>query len=202
MFGLFKQKITPEEFGFTATKWANDFLVQDAAVSLGTLFDDFWDRDQSLTPAQYLERHGIPPSKTHLYIRTFAHCSVQAASTQLDQDMGRAVTRGAMTGFKETPQGYDFETTYDALDTLYRGCHHFPPRIEALDRPDYYWPILPNPKAGVLNAKYLVEQFVISYVNNTKIFDGGFSLFSGKVGAGLDVVLRAMTQISKSAKLT
>jgi len=66
MFGFSKQKITPEEFGLAATKWANEFLVNDAAVSLGILFDDFFDRDKSLTPAQYLERHAIPPSKTHL----------------------------------------------------------------------------------------------------------------------------------------
>jgi len=201
MFGFFKQKITPEELGHTATKWANEFLVNDAAVSLGLLFDDFWDRDKSLTPAQYLERHGIPPSKTHLYIRTFAHCSVQAASTQFNQDTGLAVTRGAMTSFKETPQGYDFETTYNALEAVYRGQRHFHPSIEALNNPNYHWPILPNPKAGILNARYLIETFVALYVKNTKVLGDGFSLFSGKVGGGLDIVLRAMTQLSKSTKL-
>jgi hypothetical protein len=201
MFGFFKQKITPEELGHTATKWANEFLVNDAAVSLGILFDDFFDRDKSLTPAQYLECHGIPPAKTHLYIRTFAHCSVQAASTQFNQGTGRAVTRGAMAGFKETPHGYDFETTYNALEKIYRGHHHFQPKIEALDNPSYHWPILPNPKAGILNAKYLIENFVTLYVKNTNVLGDGFSLFSGKVGGGLDIVLRAMTQLSKSTKL-
>src|SRR5205085_1100317 len=75
MFGLFKTKITLDEYGHTATKWANKFLVSDAGVSLGILFDDFWDRDTSLTPEQYLEPHGIPASKTTLYIRLFAHCA-------------------------------------------------------------------------------------------------------------------------------
>jgi hypothetical protein len=69
MFGLFKQKITPEEYGRTATRWANEFLVSDAGVSLGLFFEDFFDRDTSLTPEQYLETHGIPASKTTLYIR-------------------------------------------------------------------------------------------------------------------------------------
>ena len=54
MFGLFKKKISPEEFGRTATSWANEFLPNDAAVSLALLFDDFWDRDKSLTGVQYL----------------------------------------------------------------------------------------------------------------------------------------------------
>src|ERR1700721_697102 len=67
MFGLFKQKITPEELGRTATRWANEFLVSDAGVSLGLFFDDFWDRDTSLTPEQYLGLHAIPASKTTLY---------------------------------------------------------------------------------------------------------------------------------------
>ena len=88
MFGLFKQKITPEEYGHYATKWANTFLVSDAGVSLGLFFDDFWNRDTSQTPEQYLETHGIPASKTTLYIRLFAHCSVQAASTQFSQTQG------------------------------------------------------------------------------------------------------------------
>jgi len=38
---FFKKKITPEEFGRTALKLSNEFLVNDAAVSLGLLFDDF-----------------------------------------------------------------------------------------------------------------------------------------------------------------
>lgn len=106
-----------------------------------------------------------------------------------------------MAGFIETPEDYDFETTCNTLDAVYRGRHHFGPRIEALNNPNYHWPILPNPKAGILNAKYLIENFVISHVNNTKVFGDGFSLFSGKVGGGLDIVLKAMTQLSKSTKL-
>ncbi len=202
MFGLFKTKITPEEFGLTATRWANEFLVSDAGVSLGLFFDDFWDRDTSLTPEQYLETHGIPASKTTLYIRLFAHCAVQAASTQFSQDTARAITRGAMTGFIKTPEGYDFDATYNALEAVYRGRHKFDPRIERLDNPNYHWPFLPYPNAGILNARYLIENFVISNVKNTNVLGDGFALYSGKVGAGLDIVLRAMTQLSKSTKIT
>jgi hypothetical protein len=202
MFGLFKKTITPEEFGLTATSWGNEFLVNDAAVSLGLLFDDFWDRDKSEKGEQYLARHGIPPSKTNLYIRLFAHCAVQAASTQFSQDTGRSIIRGAMTGFRKTPEGYDFDTTYNALEAVYRGRHKFDPRIERLNNPSYHWPFLPYPNAGVLNAKYLIENFVISNVNNANVLGDGFAGYSGKVGGGLDIVLRAMTQLSKSVKIT
>jgi len=202
MFGLFKTKISPEEFGRTATSWGNEFLVNDAALSLGRLFEDFFDRDTSLTGAQYLARHGIPEPKTNLYIRLFAHCAVQAASTQFSQDTGRAITQGAMTGFKKTPEGYDFGTTYNALEAVYRGHHKFDRRIEPLSNPNYHWPFLPYPNAGILNAKYLIENFVISNVNNNNVLGDGFRLYSGTVGGGLDIVLKAMTQLSKSVKLT
>jgi hypothetical protein len=202
MFGLFKKKITPEEYGRIATSWGNEFLVNDAAVSLARLFDDFWDRDKSETGVQYLERQGIPASKTNLYISLFAHCAIQAASTQFSQHTGRAITQGAMTGFTKTPEGYDFGTTYNALEAVYRGRHKFDPRIEPLNNPNYYWRFLPYPNAGVLNAKYLIENFVISNVNNTKVLGDGFTGYSGTVGGGLDIVLRAMTQLSKSVKLT
>ena len=59
-----------------------------------------------------------------------------------------------------------------------------------------------HPNAGVLNAKYLIENFVISNVSNAKVLGDGFAGYSGKVGGGLDVVLRSMTQLSKSVKIT
>jgi hypothetical protein len=109
MFGLFKKKVSPEELGHIAMQWSNEFLVNDAAVSVARLFDDFFDRDTSLTGVQFLERHGIPASKTNLYIRLFAHCAVQAASTQFSQDIGRAITRGAMAGFQKRPKATTFK---------------------------------------------------------------------------------------------
>jgi hypothetical protein len=202
MFGLFKKKITPEEFGRAAISWANEYLVNDAAVSLGRLFDDFWNRDTSLTGVEYLERHGIPASKTNLYIRLFAHCSIQAASAQFSWDIRQAIARGAMVGFAKTPEGYDFDKIWDALEMIYHGRHKFDPRIISLNNPKYEWPFLPYPNAGILNAKYLIETFVLSNVKNSNVLGDGFSLYSGTVGGGLDIVLRAMKQLSKSCKLT
>jgi hypothetical protein len=71
-----------------------------------------------------------------------------------------------------------------------------------LNNPNYHWPFLPYPNAGILNAKYLIDNFVISNVTNNNVLGEGFSLYSGTVGGGLDIVLKAMTQLSKSFKLT
>jgi hypothetical protein len=90
MFGLFKKKISLEEFGRTVISWGNELLVNDAALSLARLFDDFWDRDTTEKGAQFLERHGIPASNQNLYIRLFSHCAVQAASTQFSQEAGKS----------------------------------------------------------------------------------------------------------------
>jgi hypothetical protein len=199
---FFKKKITPEEFGRTALKLSNEFLVNDAAVSLGLLFDDFWDRDKAEQGEQFLERHGIPAPKQNLYIRTFAHCAVHAASTKFSQEVGKAIALGAMTGYAKTPAGYNFEATCGALEAVYRGRHKFDRRIEVLSNPGFDFTILPYPNAGILNAKYLIENFVLSLVNNTYVLDDSFGAFSGKVCQGLNIVLRAMGQLSKSTKLT
>jgi hypothetical protein len=53
-----------------------------------------------------------------------------------------------------------------------------------------------------LNAKYLIENFVISNVNNSNVLGDGFGLYGGTVGGGLDIVLRAMTQLLKSVKIS
>jgi hypothetical protein len=107
-----------------------------------------------------------------------------------------------MTGFIKTPASYDFGTTYNALEAVYRGRHKFDPKIERLNNPNYHWPLLPYPDAGILNAKYLIDNFVISNVSNAEVLGDGFAIYSGKVGAGLDIVLRAMTQLSKLVKIS
>jgi hypothetical protein len=75
MFGLFKKAITPDEFGRIVVSWANEFLVDDAGLSLARLFDEFWDDNRPDNGEQFLERMGIPAPKTHLYVRQFAHCA-------------------------------------------------------------------------------------------------------------------------------
>jgi hypothetical protein len=56
--------------------------------------------------------------------------------------------------------------------------------------------------AGISNTKYLIETFVLLNVNNSNVLGDSFGLYSGTVGGGLDIALRAMTQLSKSAKIS
>ena len=148
MFG-FKKRITPEEFGCTVNQWANEFLAVDACRSLATLFDGWL---SSGIGQQFLGRNGISVAKQMLYLHLFTHCAVQAASTQFSQDTGRAITQGAIESFANTPEGYNFGTTYMTLEAVYRGRHKFDPSIERLSNPDYYWPLLPYPNAETPNT--------------------------------------------------
>jgi len=86
-----------------------------------------------------------------------------------------------MSNYAKIQKGYDFETTYNALEAVYRGRHRFDRRIEALSNPEYDFPVLPNPNAGILNTKYLIESFVLSNVNNTAVLGERFGLYSGTV---------------------
>ncbi len=105
-----------------------------------------------------------------------------------------------MSNYVKTPEGYDFEIIYSELETVYRGRYAFIPTVEALSNPSYDFPVLANPNAGVLNAKYLAQKFVISNVRNASVVSD-FATYSGTVCGGLNIVLRAMAQMSKSVKL-
>ena len=66
-----------------------------------------------------------------------------------------------MNAFSEQLANYDVGSTYNALESVYRGQYKFDPRVAPLSNPEASIHFLPDPKAGVLNAKYLVEAFVI-----------------------------------------
>lgn len=112
MFGLFKKKATPGEMGYGVLHYTAEFLAADAGQSLGMRFDGY---DASGGWANSLERKGITVPTQKLYFRLFTHCAIQAACTQFDEAMRRAITQGAMESFTEKLDGYSFETTYTTL---------------------------------------------------------------------------------------
>jgi hypothetical protein len=149
-------------------------------------FDD-WDGSQGWV--RFLERKGIAASTQTLYYHLFAHCSIQAAATEFDAGTRRAMTHGAVVeAFSIKPDGYDFETTYTTLEAALTNLNH---------QFDY----LPNPNVGVLNAKYLIENFVIPNMKNSNAFIDDFQLYSGTVCQGVSIARRAIVQLSKSAKI-
>jgi hypothetical protein len=202
---FFKKKITSDEFGRLTASWANEFLVNDGAVSLSRFFDEFYDKDRERDGEQFLDRMGVPPPKTNLYIRLFSHCAIQAASTQFGRKVGKAITMGAMSNYVKTPTGYDFESTYSALDAIYSGRHRFGVEYDALSNPGFDFPVLPNPDSGILNAKFLIDDFMFSNLSQAllvrAVSSDGFKVFSGSVCGGLNIALRAMAQLSKSARI-
>jgi hypothetical protein len=142
----------------------------------------------------------IPTQKLHY--RLFAHCAVQAASIQFGDAVRRAITQGALDTFSNKPDGYDFEATYDTLNKIYCGQYRFEQKIEALRNPELQMPNFPKPNIAVLNAKYLIESFVIANVPDNRVCTDGFKLYSTTVGQGFAIVIKAMDFISRSFKLS
>ena len=199
MFGLFKKQVTPTEFGEAIVYLAKDFLASDGGRSLGTQFDN-WDGSDGW--GKFLERRGmlIPLQRVHFIL--FTHCSVQAACTDLEESKRRQITQGATSSALQVkPDGYDFVSTYTTLEAVYRGGYMFSRDIEALSNSDIQFDYLPNPNVGVLNAKFLIDNFVIPNMDNSNNFISGFHLYSGTVCTGISVVRRAMVHLSKSVKI-
>ncbi len=112
------------------------------------------------------------------------------------------MTQGAMTGFKDkTIDGYDFDTTFDTLAATYRGEREFGPVVEPLINVDAQLAFLPNSNVGVLNAKYIIESFVIPNMPNSDAFIDDFEGYSGTVSSSVATVQRAIDHLSRSFKV-
>lgn len=197
--GLFKKKVTPSEFGSGALYMAIEYLASDAGRSLGMRFPNF---DGSNGWGNFLQQQNIAKPVQDLYLRHFAHSAFQAASTQFDNATSRAMTQGAMSLFKEKAiDGYDFAITFDTLAAAYRGEHQFCPRVEQLNNAEAQLPFLSIPDAGVLNAKYLIESFVIPQMPNSDAFLADFESYSLAVSSGIATVQRAFEHLLRSVKL-
>lgn len=199
MFGLLKKKIFAAEFGQGVMHLAHEFIASDAGRALGMRFEDF---DGSNGWANFLERRGVPLPTQKLHFRLYAHCAMQAASTQFEERVAREVTSGAMSGFTNCVEGYEFEETYQVLARAYRGQHKFDPNIEALSNSEAMLAFLPNPNAGVLNAKFLLDIFVLRKMSNYSSFIDDFKGYSSTACASVGTVRRAIEQLSQSFKIS
>lgn len=61
---------------------------------------------------------------------------------------------------------------------------------------------LPNPNVGVLNAKYLMEVFIVRNMPNSEAFFDDFQGYSGTVSATIATVRRAMDHLFRSYKIS
>jgi hypothetical protein len=201
MFGLFKKQITVAEFGQGIIHLANGPISSDCNRALAMRFAGWGDHDGSKGWSSFLERKGISIPIQKLHFRLWSHCAVQVTCTQFDGTMRRTITQSAMEGFSEKLGGYDFATTYDALEAAYRGQYKFDPKVEPLNNPNATIHYLPNQRIGVLNAKYLVEKFAIPYMPNKSAFIDEFQSYSSTVCASIGTVSRAMNHILAKFKL-
>jgi hypothetical protein len=204
MFGLFKKAATPDEFGHALFELTWEFVSSDAARALAARFDDFWDTSfASGGYSNYIERKGVSMETQKLHYRLFTHCAIQAACTQFDAGMRHAITRGAIAGgFTSKLDGYDFGKTYTTLEAAYLGQYKFVPEVEPLFNSDATISWLPNPNVGVLNAKYLIESFIIPNMKNSKAFLDDFAGYSSAVCAPLGSVGRGINHLLRSFKIS
>ncbi len=202
MFGLFKQKVTPTEFGQAILYLVEEFLASDAGRSLGMRFPNWLDRaDASEGWSPFLERNGVSVSIQKLNFILYTHCAIQAACTQFEEEVRREVTQGAIECFKKNIIGYDFKTTYNTLEAAYKGQHKFDQRIQPLSNPGATINFLPDPKVGVVNAKYLIEAFAIPRMPNGAAFLHDFQSYSSTVCASIGTVQRALDHLFKRVKI-
>lgn len=199
MFGLFKKAITPTEFGQGLIQLSSEWIAADAGRSLGVRFPNF---SASEGWTVFLERQGIAVPVQKLHFRLYTHCAVQAISTQFEHEIAWGITGGAMNAFNSDIEGYDFSTTYGALDAAYRGQYRFSPTVAPLSNPTAQLAFLRNPNVGVVNAKYLLDNFLMAHMPNFPAYVDGFGSYSTTVTATVGGTLnRAVTHLSRSFKL-
>lgn len=197
--GFFKKKVTPAEFGEGVVVTASSWIGADAGRSLGMRFENF---DGSRGWGQFLESRGVPAAALKLYVRLFSHCALQAAFTKFGEDTRRRMTEGAIAAYADKIAEYDFGKTYAALEAVYSGEHTFDPKLETLGNSEAQLDFLPNGNVGVLNAKYLIESFVVTQLQNSGAFFTDFASYSSTCFAAVGTVRRAMDHIFSSYKLS
>lgn len=198
MFGLFKKQITLVEFGQGIIQLVNEPISSDCSRALGMRFEN-WDGSKGWS--NFLQSRGIPIPTQKLHYRLWTHAAIQATCTQFDGVKRRTITQSAMEAFSENLPNYDLESTYNALESAYRGQYKFDPRLAPLSNPNAAINYLPNPQVGVLNAKYLIEAFVFPHMPNIAAFIDEFPSYSSTVFASIGTVSRAIAHISKSFKI-
>src|SRR6185437_17166807 len=79
--------------------------------------------------------------------------------------------------------------------------YKFDPKIAPLSNPAASIHYLPDPKAGVLNAKYLIETFVMPHMPNSSAYIDEFQSYSSTACASIGTVSRAMNHIQAKFKV-
>jgi hypothetical protein len=196
MFG-FKKAVTVDQFGIGVLTFASDFITSDSARSLGMRFENY---DASRGWTNYLQSVGVPLPTLQLYHRLYTHCVLQTAFTQFSPSHRRIMTQGAMDAFQERPADYDFAKTFSSLEAAYDGSLKFSPAVQPLTNLEARLTFLPNPNAGVLAAKFLVDSFAMPKMPNGKAFIDDFKGYSSTICATTGTARRAIDDLLTKVK--
>ncbi len=175
MFGLFKSRTSPQQFGRLLLYFCQEMIATDAGRSQGLVFEDFG-ADENWP--QFFVNKGISINDQKRYIRTFVHVALQAATTLLEKEHRLATLQGAMASYSSIPVGYDFDLVYREVEAVHAGTYPFPHSLRECRNPEAQVSWLPNPNAGVLNAKYLIERFGSIHPQNERAWLNNFESFS------------------------
>lgn len=197
MFGLFKRKISEEDFGSELVQCIGEWVYADADRSLLTLISE----GEIAEWSEKLKRDNVSPDIKGLYRRFYLHHAIQCACTQFNEQTRRKITTGAMRLFKPA-QGYDFHTAWSYLDNLFHneakvwtGFSKFDPveaRIEWL--PDIY------KDCAIKSSKILLNIFLLEHLPRDKITDEMFLRHVSTMRASVGTATRGIDFLSRKFK--
>lgn len=198
MFGFGKKQISLDELGEGIATLANEPISTDSARALGMRFEN-WDASNGWS--RFIESQGVPVTTQMLHYRLWTHAAIQTFCTRFDEGKRRAVTQSGMGIFAKAIPGYEFGSTYAALEDAFRGNYKFDPKISPLTNPGGGISYLPNPQAPSQSAKYLIQAFVFPHMPNAPAFIRDFGSYSSTLGASIGTVSRAADHIGTKFKI-
>jgi hypothetical protein len=196
MFGFFKKKVIPEEYGAAIMSLAFESIANDASRSLGTCYPDF---NASNGWASSLQSVGIDKSVQRDFICLYAHCFIQSYAKILRLPHPQALTFGATQCLKDQTNRYEFNTAFSDLNSIEMQTYHFKEPVKYLTAPNRSGSKLEA--SGILNSKYLVSSFVLDNIPNPRPIIENFDTFCSPGVATYGTLQRATAFLSRKVKV-
>jgi hypothetical protein len=198
MFGLFKRKISEEEFGQALVKHVGDWIYADADRSLLALISE----EEIAEWSDELKRSNVSPDVRGLYRRFYLHHAIQCACTQFGEQTRQKITSGAMQLFKPA-QGYDFNTAWSYLDHFFVNEAKVWVGFSKFDPPEALIEWLPEgyKDCAVKSSKILLNVFTFKNLNRNQITDEMFLRHVLTMRASVGTATRGIDFLFRKIKL-
>lgn len=198
MFGLFKKRISEEEFGHALVKYVGEWIYADADRSLLALISE----EEITEWADELKRSNVSPDVRGLYRRFYLHHAIQCACTQFDDQTRQKITSGAMRLFKPA-QGYDFNTAWSYLDHLFVNEAKVWAGFSKFNPPEALIEWLPTgyKDCAIKSSKILLNIFTLKHLKIDKITDEMFLRHAVTMRASVATTTRGIESLLRNFKL-